>query len=234
MIYTDIYKNEMEQARVHAACINETAMAFARMLDECVTVAQFELGARVYPTDVLGYQDPIGMTIAFGKSGEINEIVAKSEQADESLVSISITRYWGMDHDEYKYDFNDEPNRRRAEKYDIAFQIDVFVGKVKNETDDPEEISVEYPSVSTMVVFIKKYPAEILESDENFHKFISERYINDFDCYEVSRDDEGERVLTYVPDGYLSGGYNDIPEKYRDAYGRIMEIINDYLKEKIG
>ena len=237
MIYTDIYKEEIEKARVHAACINETAMAFARMLDKCVTFAQNEFDCTVYPENVLGYEEPVGMSIAFGKTAELGGAIAESYHKDESLVTISIGRYWGMDHSESKIDFidfEDERGKRRSEKYDIAFQINVFVAKSLNDTDDPDEVRVKYPSVSTMVVFMKKYPDEILESNENQSKHINERYQNDYDCYEIIRDDDSEPVLRYVPAENLYGGYDDVPEQYRETYEEIMGVINDYLKDNIG
>lgn len=234
MIYTDIYKEEIEKARVNAACINETVMAFARMLDECVTFAQNKFDCTVFPEEVLGYVEPIGMSIEFGKTAELGGAIAESYHNDESLVTISIGRYWGMDRPESKIDFEYENDKRRSEKYDIAFQINVFVAKSRNNTDDPKEVRIDHPSVSTMVVFMKKYPDEILESDKNLSTHINERYQNDYDCYEVIRDDGSDPVLRYVPDGSLYGGYDDVPEQYQDKYEEIMDIINDYLKENIG
>ena len=232
MIYTDIYKEELEKARVNAACINETVMAFARMLDECVTFAQNEFDCTVYPEDVLGYDRYIGMSIGLGKTGELGGAIAKSCHSDESLVTISIGRYWGMDRPESKIDFEDECDKRRSEEYDIAFQINVFVAKSLNDTDDPDEVRIEYPSVSTMVVYMKKYPDEILESNKNMSMHVNERYQNDYDCYEVIRCEDSDPVLKFVPSLY--GGYDDIPEQYQDKYEEIMDIINDYLKENIG
>ena len=234
MIYTDIFKDKMDEAAAQAACVNETVMTFARILDKCATFAQNELGARVTP-----YPEPsdandtdyIGISINLGSAADIEKGLDDTYIKNEPWVNITIRRYGDIDNLDSVIEFEHPADQRDCEKYDIAFKIEAWVTKINKDATDPMDILVGASCASSRVVFIKKYPDEILDRKENRDKFGDRKYRNDYERYEVIRTDENNLVLKFISDLWNGGCDEFIPEKFQEAYDDISFVIDEELKK---
>lgn len=224
MIYTDIYKDKLFAAKAEYTGIKETTMVFARMLDKCATFAQDKLNARISFETGDSEDDYTGLTINLGSASELEDGIDDTYIKNEPVVMITIGRYAGIDNPKLAIPFEHPADQRDCEKYDIAFMIQAWVGKLNKNPNDPEDIIVKHSCVSEKVVYMVKYPDEIINSEMNHGEFR-----NDYERYDAIHDDEGRYVLKFISDLWNGGCDEFIPEKYQDDYDDITSIIDEHL-----
>lgn len=227
MIYRDMFKDEVEKARVNAMCVNETVDEVERIIDDCITFAINEHDGRLGEIVAIGnYNAP---TIDFGDATELDPAVSECHQY-EPVVSIILSRNDYSDEDvNFKMKFAEQRLKKRTEKYQIAFAIRISVARTRESKYDNKRLNIDHETIGEMVVFIQKYPDELLESEKNCIATIGYgKLVNDYDIFKVTHSN-GETILEEICDVYQ--GYEDvIPERYQEAVESVLENIQDHLK----
>ena len=227
MIYRNMFKDDVEKAWVNAMSVNETVDEVERIIDDCITLAINEHDGRLGEIITLGnYNAP---TIDFGDATELDPAVSESHLY-EPVVSIVLTRNDYSDEDRnFRMKFAEQRWEKLTEKYQIAFAIRISVARTRESKYDDKRLNIDHETIGEMVVFIQKYPDELIESEKNHIAMIGDgKLVNDYDIFKVTHSN-GETILEDICNVYQ--GYEDvIPERYQEAVESVLETIEDHLK----